>query len=84
MKMCMLIPTEVFDTILNDEEILKRGRLQKIMIHFPKMAEDYLSKGKGDILDVKKQLYPVMIHVNILEGLRFYVLHLLVLLHLVN
>ena len=28
------------------------------MIHFPKMAEDYFVKGKGDILDVKKQLYP--------------------------
>ena len=71
----MLIPTEVFDTILNDEEILKRAvsTLQKTMIHFPKMAEDYFVKGKGDILDVKKQLYPAMINVNILEGLRFYV-----------
>ena len=46
------------------------------------MAEDYFVKGKGDILDVKKQLYPAMIN-NILEGLRFRVSFACTL-HLVN
>ena len=31
-------------------------------------------RGKGDIADVKKALYPAMVNVNLLEGLRFYVL----------
>ena len=30
-------------------------------------------RGKGDIADVKKALYPAMVNVNLLEGLRFYV-----------
>ena len=67
-------PSEVFDTILNDEEILKRAvSVTENYDRFSKMAEDYFVKGKGDILDVKKQLYLAMINVNILEGLRFYV-----------
>ena len=67
-------PSEVFDTILNDEEILKRAvSVTENYDTFSKMAEDYFVKGKGDILDVKKQLYLAMINVNILEGLRFYV-----------
>ena len=57
MKMCMLIPSEVFDTILNDEEILKEQDVTENYDTFSKMAEDYFVKGKGDILDVKKQLY---------------------------
>ena len=67
-------PSEVFDTILNDEEILKRAvSVTENYDRFSKMAEDYFVKGKGDILDVKKQLYLAMINVNILEGLSFYV-----------
>ena len=67
-------PSEVFDTILHDEEILKRAvSVTENYDTFSKMAEDYFVKGKGDILDVKKQLYLAMINVNILEGLRFYV-----------
>ena len=72
MKNVYADPSEVFDTILNDEEILKRAvSVTENYDTFSKMAEDYFVKGKGDILDVKKQLYLAMINVNILEGLRF-------------
>ena len=67
-------PSEVFDTILSDEEILKRAKsVTENYDTFGKLAQDYFVKGKGDILEVKKQLYLAMINVNILEGLRFYV-----------
>ena len=74
MKNVYADPSEVFDTILHDEEILKRAvSVTENYDTFSKMAEDYFVKGKGDILDVQKQLYLAMINVNILEGLRFYV-----------
>jgi len=67
-------PAEVFDTILQDDEILKRAQsVTQNYDAFGKLAQDYFVKGKGDILEVKKQLYLAMINVNILEGLRFYV-----------
>ena len=37
------------------------------------MAQDWVVKGKGDIDELKKQLYLAMVNVNLLEGLRFYV-----------
>ena len=67
-------PSEVFDTILDDEAILKRAK--SVTHHydtFNKMALDYTVKGKGDIIDLKKQLYLAMMTVNLLEGLRFYI-----------
>ena len=67
-------PAEVFDTIVNDEEILKRAvSVTKNYDSFGKAAQDYFVKGKGDLYDVKKKLYLAMVNVNILEGLRFYV-----------
>ncbi len=67
-------PSEVFNTILNDKEILKRATsVTKNYDSFGKAAEDYFVKGKGDLLDVKRKLYLAMINVNLLEGLRFYV-----------
>ena len=67
-------PSEVFNTILNDKEILKRATsVTKNYDIFGKAAEDYFVKGKGDLLDVKRKLYLAMINVNLLEGLRFYV-----------
>jgi len=67
-------PSEVFDTILNDKEILKRaqsvtGEYDK----FGKMALDYAVGKKVDMIDLKKQLYLAMNTVNLLEGLRFYI-----------
>ena len=38
------------------------------------VANEYFNKGKGDMYEVKKALYKAMMTVNILEGLRFYVL----------
>jgi len=67
-------PSEVFDTILNDEEIVKRAiSVTENYDRFSAMAQDYFVKGKGDLDEVKKQLYLAMVNVNILEGLRFYV-----------
>tara|TARA_Y100000590_G_scaffold467502_1_gene646596 strand:+ start:2461 stop:3561 length:1101 start_codon:yes stop_codon:yes gene_type:complete len=67
-------PSEVFDTILDDKEILKRAvSVTKNYDSFGEAAQNYVVKGKGDILDVKKKLYLAMVNVNILEGLRFYV-----------
>jgi len=74
MKNVYADPSEVFDTILNDEQIIKRAiSVTENYDKFSKMAEDYFVKGQGDIKEVKKQLYLAMVNVNILEGLRFYV-----------
>ena len=67
-------PSEVFDTILDDEEILKRAvSVTKNYDSFGEAAEKYFAKGEGDLYDVKKKLYLAMVNVNLLEGLRFYV-----------
>lgn len=67
-------PSEVFNTILNDKEIVKRAiSVTENYDKFSSMAQDYFAKGIGNIQDVKKQLYLAMVNVNILEGLRFYV-----------
>ena len=74
MKNVYADPSEVFDTILNDEEIIKRAiSVTENYDMFSKLAEDYFVKGKGDLKEVKRALYLAMINVNILEGLRFYV-----------
>ena len=74
MKNVYADPTEVFDTIVGDKEILKRAvSVTKNYDTFGEAAANYVVKGKGDILDVKKKLYLAMVNVNILEGLRFYV-----------
>ena len=74
MKNVYADPSEVFDTILNDEEIIKRAiSVTENYDKFSQLAEDYFVKGKGDIKEVKKALYLAMVNVNILEGLRFYV-----------
>jgi len=67
-------PSEVFNTILNDKEILKRAvSVTENYDQFSELAQDYFVKGKGDLDEVKRQLYLAMINVNLLEGLRFYV-----------
>ena len=74
MKNVYADPSEVFDTILNDKEIVKRAiSVTENYDRFSKLAQDYFVKGKGDIKEVKKALYLAMVNVNILEGLRFYV-----------
>jgi ribonucleoside-diphosphate reductase beta chain len=67
-------PSEVFDTILDDKEILKRAvSVTKHYDLFSTMATDLIYKKKGTLYDVKKQLYMAIQNVNLLEGLRFYV-----------
>ena len=67
-------PAEVFDTILDDKEILKRAKtVTENYDKFNKMALDYTVKGKGDIIELKRALYLAMVTVNLLEGLRFYI-----------
>ena len=67
-------PSEVFDTILNDDEIVKRAiSVTENYDRFSEIAQNYFVKGEGSLDEVKKQLYLAMVNVNILEGLRFYV-----------
>ena len=67
-------PSEVFDTILDDEEIIKRAEsVTKEYDNFNALADAYFHRKEGNLRDVKKALYKAMMTVNILEGLRFYV-----------
>ena len=67
-------PSEVFDTILDDEKILARAEsVTKYYDAFNAAADAYTHRGEGNMRDVKKKLYLAMQTVNILEGLRFYV-----------
>ena len=67
-------PSEVFDTILEDEQIIARAEsVTKHYDEFNDIANNYFFHKKGDMYEVKKALYKAMMTVNILEGLRFYV-----------
>src|SRR5210317_241600 len=67
-------PAEVFDTILEDKEILKRAKSVTYEYDkFGKMALDHAVGKKVDMLELKRQLYLAMNTVNLLEGLRFYI-----------
>jgi len=74
MKNVYADPAEVFDTILDDKEIIKRATsVTKNYDAFTEACDNWFHKGKGSLKDVKKKLYLAMMNVNILEGLRFYV-----------
>jgi len=60
-------PSEVFDNILNDEEIVKRT--VSVTKHYDEMIN---SMGDSEH-EQKKQLYLTLMSINILEGIRFYV-----------
>lgn len=61
-------PTEIFDDILNDEEIIKRTS------SVTKYYDDLIDKIPNDTLyNKKKKLYLTLVSINILEGIRFYV-----------
>jgi ribonucleoside-diphosphate reductase beta chain len=79
-------PSEVFDTIINDERILERARsVTESYDDFIQSAQQYgvsdawmhrlegVSYAKETINDVKRKLYRAVANVNILEGIRFYV-----------
>ncbi|AGN34008.1 ribonucleotide reductase subunit B [Synechococcus phage S-CAM8] len=78
-------PTEVFDTILDDEKILDRASsVTQSYDDFIEHAHQYdtstmweLAKdghyaGQFDRVELKRKLYRAVANVNILEGIRFY------------
>jgi ribonucleoside-diphosphate reductase beta chain len=79
-------PSEVFDTIIDDERILERASsVTESYDDFINSAQRYgsselwkfknegVSLGKDELYEVKRKLYRAIMNVNILEGLRFYV-----------
>ncbi len=60
-------PGEVFDNILNDEEIIKRAT------SVTKYYDDMIDSLSDSENDRKKKLYLTLMSINILEGIRFYV-----------
>ena len=79
-------PTEVFDTILDDEKILARAQsVTKAYDDFLNFAQEWGnsnqwrpdSKGSPSVewtrKELKRSLYKAVCNVNILEGIRFYV-----------
>jgi ribonucleoside-diphosphate reductase beta chain len=79
-------PSEVFDTILDDQNILDRAKsVTEAYDDFIRAAQDYSSgnqwqhqlegvpAAKETLYDLKRKLYRAVVNVNILEGIRFYV-----------
>ena len=72
-------PTEVFDTILDTKEIISRAEsVTKNYDDFMeyaivKKAEDFCRHWRHDAYELKKKFYKMLISINILEGIRFYV-----------
>lgn len=79
-------PTEVFDTIVDDKQILQRAQsVTKSYNEFIRAAQNYSSgnqwqhqlegvdSAKDTLYDLKRKLYRAVANVNILEGIRFYV-----------
>lgn len=61
-------PSEVFDQILSDPEVIKRTS------SVTKYYDSLIDKIPSDTLkDKKKKLYLTLVSINILEGIRFYV-----------
>jgi ribonucleotide reductase beta subunit family protein with ferritin-like domain len=79
-------PSEVFDTIINDDRILERAEsVTESYNDFINSAQSYGSSeswrhrlegvdyAKENLIEVKRKLYRAVANVNILEGIRFYV-----------
>src|SRR5210317_635710 len=68
-------PSEVFDTIIEDEKIANRSK--SVTQTYDELIDLgyrwHLDKSKVDLYELKKKMYLAMVTVNILEGLRFYV-----------
>jgi ribonucleotide reductase beta subunit family protein with ferritin-like domain len=78
--------SDVFDTILDDEQILERARsVTKSYDEFISAAQEYgnsnqwifanegVPTAKENLYELKRKLYRAVMNVNILEGIRFYV-----------
>jgi ribonucleoside-diphosphate reductase beta chain len=79
-------PSEVFDTILDDQNILERAKsVTEAYDEFIQAAQDYSSgnqwrhqlegvpAAQETLYELKRKLYRAVVNVNILEGIRFYV-----------
>ena len=79
-------PSEVFDTILDDKNILERAKsVTEAYDTFISAAQEYSSGNQWihqlegvphaieSLYELKRKLYRAVINVNILEGIRFYV-----------
>jgi ribonucleoside-diphosphate reductase beta chain len=61
-------PSELFDTILNDPEIIKRT--SSVTKYYDELIDKIPNETEHDR---KKKLYLTLVSINILEGIRFYV-----------
>ena len=67
-------PSDVFDTIIEDEKIEKRSKsVTKTYDDLIQMGYQWATDKKVDLYELKKRLYLALISINILEGLRFFV-----------
>jgi len=79
-------PSEVLDTILDDQNIIQRASsVTEAYDEFIRAAQEYSSgnqwqhqlegvpAAKETLYELKRKLYRAIINVNILEGIRFYV-----------
>lgn len=79
-------PSEVFDSIIDDDNILERSKsVTESYDEYLQTAQNYSSSnmwkfknegvdiGKDELFEVKRKLYRAIANVNILEGVRFYV-----------
>ncbi len=76
-------PSEVFDTILDNEKILERAKsvtkaYDEFINHAQQWSQGCLWNSKSptsdyEIKEIKRSLYRAVANVNILEGIRFYV-----------
>lgn len=60
-------PEEIFDHILDDEEIVKRAT--SVTHYYNELIDSYGNTPK----EKKKKIYLALVNMNILEGIRFYV-----------
>lgn len=61
-------PSEMFDSIMKDEEILKRA--SSVTKYYDELINSIPDESEKDR---KKKLYLTLVSINILEGIRFYV-----------
>ena len=67
-------PSEVFDTILEDEMIIERAvSVTQAYDDFINYAHKYQLGIETDRKELKRKLWRALVNVNILEGIRFYV-----------
>jgi len=67
-------PAEVFDTILDDEMILERAEsITKTYDEFITYGYKFKLGYETDTYELKRLLWRLLININILEGIRFYV-----------